>query len=182
LSEVTIEINEPVSKFVQTPILVNPGDSVKNAATLMTDRKSGIVVVVLKDVAQGIVTEWDIISRVVAKGKDPLRTTVGEIMSSPVVSVTPVTPVGEAIALMSRNKYRRLLVKEGTKLLGVITLSQVIGHSKQNTIILPLLEPASGARCPYCGSILKNRDELSAHIDNVHIREEMLRGAHGPSP
>jgi CBS domain-containing protein len=182
LSELNIEINEPVSKFVQTPIFVSPDDSVKNTAKMMSERRSGVVVVALKDEALGIVTEWDIITRVVAQGKDPQKTTVREIMSAPILSISSVAPVSEAIALMSNKKFRRLLVKDGSKLQGVITLSQVVGHSKQNTIVLPLLEPSSGSRCPYCGSILKNRDELSRHIDNVHIREEMLKGAHGPNP
>ena len=89
---------------------------------------------------------------------------------------------GEAISLMVRNKYRRLVVKDGTRLLGIITLSQVVGNSREGSISLTMLEPSRGARCPYCGSILKDREDLSNHIDNVHIREEMLKGAHGLSP
>ncbi len=182
MSELEIAINDPVSKFIQKPILLPANDSVEDAAKLMLDRKIGEVIVTLNNEAVGIVTEWDIISRVVAQGKDPGKTTLQEVMSAPVLSVTPSLKAGEAIKLMSRNKHRRLLVKEGSKLLGVITLSQVVGSSRENTITLPLLEPASGSRCPYCGSILRDRDELSSHIDRVHVREEILRGAHGPNP
>lgn len=182
MSEIEIAISDPVSKFVQMPIFVVANESVKNAAKHMADRKLGAVIVTLNDEPLGIVTEWDIISRVVAQGKDPIRTTVREVMSAPVASVPSNTPAGEAIAMMSKNKYRRLLVKDGNRVLGMITLSHVVGSSRQNTITLPMLEPASGLRCPYCGSILKDRDELSKHIDSVHIREEMLQGAHGPTP
>ncbi len=180
LAELETSIKEPISRFIQTPIFVPSVESVKNAARQMSERKSGVVIVRDNDEALGIVTEWDILSRVVAQGKDPSRTTVRDIMSAPVLSVSASLTAGEAISLMARNKYRRLLVKEGAKILGVVTLSQVVGNSRHNTITLPLLEPASGSRCPYCGSILKNREELSKHIDNVHVREEMLKGAHGP--
>lgn len=148
----------------------------------MSDQKLGAVVVVSNGEPIGIMTEWDVITRVVAPGKDPAKTTVREAMSSPIQTIASNVKVGEAIRLMSRNRYRRLLVKDGSHLVGVITLSHVVGNSRKNTITLPLLEPASGARCPYCGSILKDRDDLSRHIDSVHIREEILKGAHGPTP
>jgi len=182
MSEIEIEINEPVTKSVQSPIFVAPSESVKNAAKMMSDRKQGVVVIQSNDEAVGIVTEWDILSRVVAQGKDPARTTVKEVMSSPVSSIASTATAAEAISRMSRNKQRRLLVKDGNRLVGIITLAQVVGSSRQNSITLPMLEPAVGMRCPYCGSVLKDRDDLSRHIDSVHIREEMLRGAHGPSP
>jgi signal-transduction protein with cAMP-binding, CBS, and nucleotidyltransferase domain len=182
LSEIEINVNEPISKFIQNPIVVSATESVKKAAEQMLARGSGEVLVTQNNEVSGIVTEWDILSRVVAKGKSPGETKVADVMSSPVLSVDPSIKTGEAIRLMSKKKYRRLVVKEGNKLLGVVTLSQVVGSSRNNTITLPLLEPASGSRCPYCGSILKDRDELSSHIDRVHIREEMLRGAHGPNP
>lgn len=182
MSELEVAIHEPVSSFIQKPVFVGAGESVRNAAKLMSDHKVGVVIVTLNEEALGIVTEWDIIARVVAQGKDPARTTVREIMTAPVVSIQSNVTTGEAISIMSRNKFRRLLVKEGSKPVGVITLSQVVGHSKANTITTPLLEPSSGARCPYCGSILKDREELSRHIDKVHIREEILHGAHGPTP
>jgi CBS domain-containing protein len=181
LSELNIAINEPVSKFVQSPVMVDANESVNHAAKLMVERKSGSIVVTKNNEPIGIVTEWDVLSRVVAQGKDASKTAVKDVMSSPVLSVSALMKAGEAISLMVRNKYRRLVVKDGTKLLGIITLSQVVGNSREGSISLPMLEPSKGARCPYCGSILKDREDLSHHIDNVHIREEMLKGVHGLS-
>ncbi len=171
-----------MSKFVQSPILVDVNESVNHAVKLMVDHKSGSIVVTRNGEPVGIVTEWDVLSRVVAQGKDASKTAVKDVMSSPVLSVPAQMKAGEAISLMVHNKYRRLVVKEGTRLLGIITLSQVVGNSREGSISLTMLEPSRGARCPYCGSILKDREDLSNHIDNVHIREEMLKGAHGLSP
>jgi len=181
MSEIEIAVNDPVSKFVQTPIFVGANESVRNAARMMADRKQGVVIVTLNEEPLGIVTEWDILSRVVAQGKDPINTTVKEVMSAPVATISSTATAADAISLMSRKKYRRLLVKDGNRLVGVITLTHVVGSSRQNTVTLPMLEPVSGIRCPYCGSILKDREELSKHIDSVHVREEMLRGSHGPT-
>jgi signal-transduction protein with cAMP-binding, CBS, and nucleotidyltransferase domain len=180
MTALEIAVDEPVAKYVQTPIMVEASEPVKNVVKQMVDRKERAVLVTSRGEVLGIVSEWDILSRVVALGKDPGKTTVKEIMSVPVVSISPSAKVGEAIKLMARNKYRRLVVKEGSKVLGLVTLSQVVGSSSETAVTLPLLEPAAGFRCPYCGSILRDRDQLSLHIDGVHIREEMLKGAHGP--
>ena len=65
----------------------------------------------------GIVTERDILYRVIAENKGPFKVTIGEIMSSPIVAVDEGVSVKEAISLMRRNHIRRLLVtgeKENT--------------------------------------------------------------------
>ena len=123
--------------------------------------------------------EWDILSRLVAQGKDASKTHVKEIMSSPLTFVSGETKVGDALTLMMRNGHRRLVVKDGHKLLGIIAMTQVIGNQKESSIPLAMLEPAKGVRCPYCGSILKDREALSNHVDTVHVREELLHGIHG---
>jgi CBS domain-containing protein len=179
LSEINIDASEPVSKYVQAPIKVSSNQVVREVAKLMANQKAGAALVMEGTEPIGIVTEWDILSRLVALGKDAATTPVKEIMSSPLTSVSPETKVGEAIALMVRNGHRRLLVKDSQKFLGIITLSQVVGNQKESSIQLAMLEPAKCVRCPYCGSILKDREELSSHVDRVHIREEMLHGIHG---
>ncbi|MDA4112094.1 MAG: CBS domain-containing protein [Thaumarchaeota archaeon] len=182
LSEIKIDVAEHVSKFVQSPIQLTVNQSVKDAAKMMSDRKTGAAVVIQDSEPIGIITEWDILSRLVARGKDADRTTVKEIMSSPVTVVSSETTVGDAISLMMEKGHRRLAVKEGKKFLGIITLSQVVGNQKDRSIQLAMLEPSKGVRCPYCGSILKDREEMSNHIDRVHIREEVLQGIHGMNP
>ena len=178
LSQVNVGANESISKFIQEPILVPVTESVQNAAHRMAQRKAGCVVVTSNGDPIGIVTEWDILSRVVAEGKDASQTQVRQVMSAPVQSVSPQTKVGDALSMMVKKGIRRLVVKEGDRLVGIVTLTQVVGSRKEETVTLPLLEPSKGSRCPYCGSILKDREELSRHIDDVHIREEVLRGIH----
>jgi signal-transduction protein with cAMP-binding, CBS, and nucleotidyltransferase domain len=159
--------------------MVKSNQSAKEVASLMADQKSGAAIVTDDGEPVGIVTEWDILARLVARGKDASKTPVKEIMSSPLTFVSPETKVGDALTLMVRNGHRRLVVRNAHKMLGIITMAQVIGNQKESSVPLAMLEPAKGVRCPYCGSILKDREALSSHVDTVHIREELLHGIHG---
>jgi CBS domain-containing protein len=73
----------------------------------------------------GTVTDRDITLRVVAEGKDPQRTTVGEIAPKNLVTVEPDRDLREALKLMARHQVRRLPVVEGDSLVGVIAQADV---------------------------------------------------------
>jgi CBS domain-containing protein len=176
--QLKIHKDEPVRNFVQRAVLVAETEPIEEAAKAMTAASSGCAVVVTKgNKPIGIVTEWDILARVVAKGRDVKLTRVREVMSSPIITIHPDEKVGSAISLMLERGFRRLIVEREKEaaVLGVITLAQVVGNRQDDALPLPLLEPSTGSRCPYCGSILKDREELSKHIDDVHIREEILK-------
>jgi CBS domain-containing protein len=179
MSELQTNADETVAGFIQVPILIPTGQSVRNAARQMAEKKSGSVVIVRGEEPVGILTEWDILARVVAQGRDPSATKVEDVMSKPLVSVDPDMKVSDAITLMVQKGFRRLAVKKaGNKLAGVVTLSMFVGNTKASSVALLMIEPAKGSRCPYCGSILKDREEMSRHIDDVHVREEVLHGMH----
>jgi CBS domain-containing protein len=92
----------------------------------------------------GIVTERDFIVRVLATGLDHTKTKVGDVMSYPVMAVSPDSPIEEAVALMLSHGFRRLPVVglEG-KLLGIITLSEaakaLLAYQKAVTEMLEVL-------------------------------------------
>jgi CBS domain-containing protein len=95
---------------------------VSDAARLMrgTDRDSLIVFDLGR--ATGIVTERDIIRKVTAEGRDPMRVHVADIVSSPLVTIHPDKPIREAAALMLEKKIRHLPVVKENRLLGMLTL------------------------------------------------------------
>lgn len=179
MSQLNIPINEPVSSFVQTPAVIDEKGSVQEAAKMMKSSSTGSILVTKEGEPLGILTEWDILTRVVSEGKSVRDTKVGEVMSSPLEFIQSDAKVGEAISLMIKKGFRRLAVKKESKLLGIISLTQVVGNKRENVSTLPMIEPARGVQCPYCGSLLKNGEELSRHIDQVHIREELLHGIRG---
>jgi len=113
---------------------------VSDAARLMraTDRDSLIVFDLGS--ATGIVTERDIIRKVTAEARDPMRVHVADIVSSPLVTIHPDKSVKEAAFLMVKHKIRHLpVVKEG-RLLGMFTLQDFAKHMSKKSVKDEILE------------------------------------------
>jgi CBS domain-containing protein len=100
--------------------------SVKEAAELMGEIEVGAMPVGSREAIQGILTDRDILYRLVAAGRDPGKTTVREIMSSPVVTCRPEDAVQAAMDLMAAHHIRRLPVCDPAgRVIGWITLSDL---------------------------------------------------------
>jgi CBS domain-containing protein len=95
------------------------------AAKAMKKADAGMIPVVDDGELFGTVTDRDIVLRVVAEGKDPQSTTVGEIASSGVVTVEPEEDLNEALQLMARHQVRRLPVVEEGRLVGILAQADV---------------------------------------------------------
>jgi CBS domain-containing protein len=120
------QIQEVMTKQVAT---AKPDDPLITAAKTMLQRKIGCVVVIDQDKVVGIVTESDLV-RCAALGHDPNHTLVKEIMTSPGVTCTPDAPVEEAYAHMRRNKIRHLPIVDDGRLLGIVTMKDLISFGK----------------------------------------------------
>jgi len=102
-----------------------PSASVRDAATLMAREDIGPVPVVDDGRLVGILTDRDIVVRVVAEGRDAGQTTVGEIASKELVTVAPDTDLDEAMRLLAEHQVRRLPVVEGDRLVGIVAQADV---------------------------------------------------------
>jgi CBS domain-containing protein len=107
-------------------ITIQAEDSVRKAASLMDENGVSSVVVKEGNEYSGMITEHNIISRVVSKGLDPQRIKVGEVMSTPLITISPDATVEEAAGKMRDNKIRRLLVEENHQKVGIITESDIV--------------------------------------------------------
>ncbi|MFW6173907.1 MAG: cyclic nucleotide-binding/CBS domain-containing protein [Elusimicrobiota bacterium] len=103
------------------PVIVNLKVTVLEAARLMKEKKIGNVLVVEKNHPIGILTESDILKKVVAEGKDAKEILVEKVMSSPIIVTDPYITVEEAMKTMGKCNIRRLPVVENGKLIGIIT-------------------------------------------------------------
>jgi CBS domain-containing protein len=167
-------LNEQVEKYMTTDfIVVGEEASVREVAVEMRARGHTSVLISREGYPVGIVTERDILYRVVAEGRDPNNTKIREIMSSPLITISPKAKLSEAIALMASRQVRRLVVVEGKKILGVLTLMALVGGLTTRTSILPEVEK-DVVSCPYCGARFRTPHELSKHIDKAHIGAEIL--------
>jgi CBS domain-containing protein len=106
------------------PQCVSPGDSIQNTARIMRDCDTGAVPVVDNGRPVGIVTDRDIVVRVVATDGQ-LNRPVRDIVSQNVVCATPDMSTREAADLMSEHQVRRLPVVENDQLVGIVSLGDL---------------------------------------------------------
>jgi CBS domain-containing protein len=108
------------------PSTVEPNSTAVEAARVMKEADAGVVPVTEGGRLAGMVTDRDIAIRVVAEGKDPGSTKVGEVASRDLVTVDPQQDLDEALRLMAQHKVRRLpVVEEGGRLVGVLAQADI---------------------------------------------------------
>ncbi|MDN6886985.1 CBS domain-containing protein [Variovorax sp. CAN2819] len=104
-----------------------PQATVRDAACAMTRANCGSVLVMeLPDTLLGILTERDLMTRVLAKGLDPDGTSVREVMTPNPICVPPETPVSDAVVLMLERGFRHLPLVAGAKVLGVFSVRDAL--------------------------------------------------------
>jgi CBS domain-containing protein len=107
---------------------VAPHSSVRDAACAMTAANCGSVLVMEPpDRLLGILTERDLMTRVLARDRDPQRTTVGEVMTAHPTCVPPETLVADAVLVMLERGFRHLPIREaGGRILGVFSIRDAL--------------------------------------------------------
>jgi CBS domain-containing protein len=110
-----------------------PNATVAEAAKVMAQEDVGPVPIVEDGRLVGIVTDRDIAVRVVAEGRDPNATTVREIASTELVTVSPDDDLDEALNLLAKSQVRRLPVVEGDRLVGIVAQADIarLGEDKK---------------------------------------------------
>lgn len=111
--------------MVKEVITLNDNVTVKEAAEIMNKFEIGSLIVTSRGKAVGIVTERDLLKRVVAEGRDAVKTKVKEIMTTPLVVVEPAMNLEEAAKLMFQMKIKKLAVVDGKKLVGLVSLTDI---------------------------------------------------------
>ena len=164
-------------------ITLNEDNTVSDAVKAMHNGDVSSIIIVKKTTQQpiGIVTERDILYRVIGEDRNPSETTLRSIMSSPLVSVSDETSVKEAICIMRNRHIRRLLVKkQDDSILGITTLRSAIGNIPSQGIDLAEVElpgesPSESIGklamivCPYCQSTFKDKEKIDEHINSCHL-------------
>jgi len=112
--------------MVEDVVSVSEKATVREAAELMSKHEIGCLVVVRKGKPVGIVTETDMVKRVILQPVDPGEIKVGEIMSEPLVVSNPQMDVDEASRIMRRRKIKKLPVIENGRLVGLVTNTDIV--------------------------------------------------------
>lgn len=110
-------------------ITVDSGAFVSEAVAVMADRQIGAVLIRNEDgLVDGIFTERDLLTRVVHAGRDPKTTPVSLVITRDVRFVPPGTSVDAALALMHVNRHRHLLVIDGPRVHGLLSMRDLTHH------------------------------------------------------
>jgi CBS domain-containing protein len=98
---------------------------VREAVNQMNNHGIGCLVVLERESVVGMLTERDVLKRVVGEGRDPEKTTVGKVMSKPLVAIDPEASLEETINLMFKEKIKKIPVVKDKKLLGLVTMTDI---------------------------------------------------------
>lgn len=114
--------------FNQTPLTMPAGTTVKAAAEAMATKRAGSVIV-LNEVGQlaGLFTGRDAIKRVLAKGLDAAKTRLGDVMTTPAITIGPDKTSIDALRIMWAQDFRHLPVVRDGKVLGIVTRGDFSG-------------------------------------------------------
>ncbi len=112
--------------MVEEVITVEPNTRVRDAVELMNKNEIGCLVVTRNGKPVGIVTERDILKKIVCQSKNPEQVKVSEIMSEPLVVGKVDMDLGDVARLMLKRNVKKLPIVNGGNLVGLITLTDIV--------------------------------------------------------
>ena len=170
----------PVREAMTAKVLtIGPDANVATAAKLMAKNSVGSIVVVKSKKPIGILTERDLLMKVVSADLKPSKIPVKKVMSQPLVTITPDTDITDAARIMARNGIRRLPVVERGKLVGIITTMDIMKISPD--ILESGFQVESGREemeesvCESCGEVTTHLYEVNGMWVCEDCRDTMTR-------
>lgn len=115
---ITLKVRDVLDKEVH---FIEGSKTVMDAIKEMVEKKVWSLVVTDRGLPVGVVTERDILRRCLGKGLRPEKVAVREVMSSPLITIGPDAPIGEAMKLLVEKGVRRIYVVEEGKIIGRVT-------------------------------------------------------------
>ena len=119
-SEVTVR------QIMRTIISIDSRAKAKEAAKLMVERRIGSLIANRDGLPFGIVTERDLVEKIVAGATDPTKVTVADMMTAPLVTIEASAPLMDAARRMIEKQVKRLVVTEHDKIIGIVSQTDIV--------------------------------------------------------
>jgi CBS domain-containing protein len=129
--------------MTEAPQTARPDLNAADAAALMRDLDVGVIPVAEDDRLLGLVTDRDLVLRVLAERKEPMEVRLGDIATTSPVTVSPDERLSRARDLMSEHRIRRLPVVKGEQLVGILSLGDVAQADESERAVGEALEEIS---------------------------------------
>ena len=133
--------------MTETPTTCREETALADVAREMRDKDCGAIPVVDPDGKPiGVVTDRDIVVRALADGREPLRMTASQVMSSPIRTVGPAVPVEDCLRMMEEHRVRRIVVvDDGGRVCGIVAQADIARETSSDTtadLVKEVSEPA----------------------------------------
>jgi CBS domain-containing protein len=133
-----------IEELMTKSVITLPADaSAYEAVKLLNKNKIGCLVIVYKGEIVGILTERDLLERVLEKCRNPKETGISEIMTKHVIVGKPDMELSEATRLMFESKVKKLPIMEGNRLVGIVTLTDIARATSMDKKTIELIEKLS---------------------------------------
>ena len=129
--------------MVKNVITLRTDTSALEATKLLNRNKIGCLVVVRDDDIEGILTERDLLERVVEKCRNPKETKVSEIMTKDVIVGQPDMDISEATRMMLKNQVKKLPIMEKNHLVGIVTVTDIARATDADKKTMELVDALS---------------------------------------
>lgn len=160
-----------VKDIMDKPLTIDESKNVKFAGELMRKTRRDSVVVVKRGKPIGILTDSDLIKKIIAKNKKPSSVKVKAVMSKPLVASAPNDTILDATRKMKRNNIKRITVLNEGKLVGILSLSDIARSSPEMIDLLEyklkMREHPTEIREKVTSGICENCGNYSANLRNV---------------
>ena len=117
-----------VKQIMRTIVSIDSKAKAKEAARLMVEKGIGSLVANREGLPFGIITERDMMEKIVAQAADPAKVTVAEIMTVPLATVDASASLIDAARKMVEKQMKRLVVTEHDKIIGIVSQTDLIQH------------------------------------------------------
>ncbi len=157
-----------VKKIMTKPVIkIEHNKNVQTASKIMVKHRVGSIIVVKNDKPIGIITETDLNKKVVSRALDPKKLKVKNVMSAPLVFISPTEDITTAVEKMKKYKIKRMPVVEGGKIVGILTNTDIARASPELLDVLnyrlemryyqpKIKETSTSGLCEVCGEYSEN--------------------------